>query len=175
MELAPQYAPAHLPAANPTHLPFSTPILRTGTHVAATAVGLQVGVAKDAEVVAVRILDCTGSGTISDTVAGLGEEVVVREGQMAVRGGQEGATSLQQASVVLSCTRNAQRACLPHGWQETVGLQPHATHRWHDHAHPLCRLGGGQSQEARCGHAEPGHPGGRSTRTPSRSMLPSPV
>ena len=31
----------------------------------------QVGVAKDADVVAVRILDCTGSGTISDTVAGL--------------------------------------------------------------------------------------------------------
>ena len=29
------------------------------------------GVAKEAEVVAVRILDCTGSGTISDTVAGL--------------------------------------------------------------------------------------------------------
>eukprot|EP00887_Chlorella_sp_A99_P005360 scaffold1.g5360.t1 len=42
-----------------------------GTHVAATAVGLQVGVAKDADVVGVRILDCTGSGTISDTVAGL--------------------------------------------------------------------------------------------------------
>ncbi|PSC68852.1 serine protease [Micractinium conductrix] len=42
-----------------------------GTHVAGTAIGLQVGVAKEAEVVAVRILDCTGSGTISDTVAGL--------------------------------------------------------------------------------------------------------
>lgn len=42
-----------------------------GTHVAATAVGLQVGVAKDADVVAVRILDCTGSGSISDTVAAL--------------------------------------------------------------------------------------------------------
>ncbi|KAL4418998.1 hypothetical protein ABPG77_000863 [Micractinium sp. CCAP 211/92] len=42
-----------------------------GTHVAGTAVGLQVGVAKEAQVVAVRILDCTGSGTISNTVAGL--------------------------------------------------------------------------------------------------------
>ncbi|GAB4817850.1 hypothetical protein N2152v2_004896 [Parachlorella kessleri] len=42
-----------------------------GTHVSATAVGLQVGVAKEANVVAVRILDCTGSGTISNTVAGL--------------------------------------------------------------------------------------------------------
>ena len=39
--------------------------------MAATAIGLQVGVAKEAEVVAVRILDCTGSGTISDTVAAL--------------------------------------------------------------------------------------------------------
>ena len=29
------------------------------------------GVAKEAEVVAVRILDCSGSGTISDTVAAL--------------------------------------------------------------------------------------------------------
>lgn len=27
---------------------------------------------------------------------------------------------------------------------------------------PMRRLGGGQPQEARCGHAEPGHPGGRS-------------
>lgn len=42
-----------------------------GTHVASTAVGLQVGVAKGAKVVAVRILDCVGSGSISDTVAGL--------------------------------------------------------------------------------------------------------
>ena len=30
-----------------------------------------MGVAKDANLVAVRILDCTGSGTISDTIAGL--------------------------------------------------------------------------------------------------------
>ena len=42
-----------------------------GTHVASTAVGRAVGVAKDANVVAVRILDCSGSGTISNTVAGL--------------------------------------------------------------------------------------------------------
>ena len=38
-----------------------------GTHVSATAAGLQVGVAKGANVVAVRILDCSGSGTISNT------------------------------------------------------------------------------------------------------------
>ncbi|EFN59363.1 hypothetical protein CHLNCDRAFT_137826 [Chlorella variabilis] len=42
-----------------------------GTHVSGTAIGLGVGVAKEAEVVGVRILDCTGSGTISDTVAAL--------------------------------------------------------------------------------------------------------
>ena len=42
-----------------------------GTHVAATAVGLSVGVAKDADVVSVRILDCDGSGSISNTVAAL--------------------------------------------------------------------------------------------------------
>jgi subtilisin family serine protease len=42
-----------------------------GTHVSATAAGLQVGIAKDASIVSVRILDCNGSGTISDTVAAL--------------------------------------------------------------------------------------------------------
>jgi subtilisin family serine protease len=42
-----------------------------GTHVSATAAGLQVGIAKNANVVSVRILDCNGSGTISDTVAAL--------------------------------------------------------------------------------------------------------
>ena len=45
--------------------------LYSGTHTASTAVGRAVGVAKDANLVAVRILDCTGSGTISDTIAGL--------------------------------------------------------------------------------------------------------
>ena len=45
---------------------------------------VQVGVAKEAEVVAVRILDCTGSGTISDTVAGL------VSGAGAVAGGEAG-------------------------------------------------------------------------------------
>jgi subtilisin family serine protease len=41
-----------------------------GTHVGATAIGRGVGVAKSATLVAVRVLDCSGSGTISDTVAG---------------------------------------------------------------------------------------------------------
>ncbi|CAL8466488.1 g6024 [Coccomyxa elongata] len=42
-----------------------------GTHVASTAVGRTVGVAKEASVVALRVLDCAGSGRISDVVAAL--------------------------------------------------------------------------------------------------------
>ncbi|KAK9902768.1 hypothetical protein WJX75_005533 [Coccomyxa subellipsoidea] len=42
-----------------------------GTHVASTAAGRTVGVAKEASVVALRVLDCNGSGRISDVVAAL--------------------------------------------------------------------------------------------------------
>ncbi|MGX4735201.1 S8 family peptidase [Kitasatospora griseola] len=42
-----------------------------GTHVAATAVGATYGVAKQASVVAVRVLDDGGSGTIEQVVAGV--------------------------------------------------------------------------------------------------------
>ena len=42
-----------------------------GTHIASTAVGRTVGVAKHAQVVGVRVLDCAGSGSISDVVAAL--------------------------------------------------------------------------------------------------------
>ena len=42
-----------------------------GSHTAGTAVGLTVGFAKDAHAVSVRILDCNGSGTVSNTVAAL--------------------------------------------------------------------------------------------------------
>lgn len=42
-----------------------------GTHVASTSIGRSVGVAKQAKVVAVRVLDCGGSGNISTTVAGV--------------------------------------------------------------------------------------------------------
>lgn len=41
-----------------------------GTHVASTTIGRSVGIAKQAKVVAVRVLDCSGSGNISTTVAG---------------------------------------------------------------------------------------------------------
>ncbi|MFE3036930.1 S8 family peptidase [Streptomyces canus] len=42
-----------------------------GTHVAATVAGTGYGVAKKAEVVAVRVLDNTGSGTIAQVIAGI--------------------------------------------------------------------------------------------------------
>ncbi|MGW0708803.1 S8 family peptidase [Streptomyces sp. NPDC002643] len=42
-----------------------------GTHVAATAVGTRYGVAKKAEVVAVRVLDNAGAGTTARVIAGI--------------------------------------------------------------------------------------------------------
>jgi len=42
-----------------------------GTHVAATAVGTKYGVAKQAKVVAVRVLDNNGSGTTAQVIAGI--------------------------------------------------------------------------------------------------------
>lgn len=45
-----------------------------GSHVASTAAGRSVGVARGSRLVAVRVLDCHGTGAISDTVAGGREE-----------------------------------------------------------------------------------------------------
>ncbi len=42
-----------------------------GTHVGASAVGRMVGVAKAATLVAVRVLACDGSGSVSDVIAGM--------------------------------------------------------------------------------------------------------
>ncbi|OEV31048.1 serine protease [Streptomyces nanshensis] len=42
-----------------------------GTHVAGTTAGTTYGVAKEASVVGVRVLDCNGSGTVSGVVAGV--------------------------------------------------------------------------------------------------------
>ena len=42
-----------------------------GTHVATTAAGTQYGIAKNATVVPVRILDCTGRGSYASVIAGL--------------------------------------------------------------------------------------------------------
>jgi subtilisin family serine protease len=56
---------------HPQHFQKSAPLSTSGSHVASTAIGRTVGVAKGASVVAVRVLDCQGTGSISDTVAGL--------------------------------------------------------------------------------------------------------
>lgn len=42
-----------------------------GTHVAATIAGKDFGVAKGASVVAVRVLDCSGSGTYAQVISGI--------------------------------------------------------------------------------------------------------
>jgi subtilisin family serine protease len=42
-----------------------------GTHVAGTAAGVSFGAAKAATIVPVRVLDCSGSGSISGVIAGL--------------------------------------------------------------------------------------------------------
>ena len=42
-----------------------------GTHVAGTVGGASYGVAKDVQLVAVRVLDCTGSGSYSQIIAGV--------------------------------------------------------------------------------------------------------
>ena len=42
-----------------------------GTHVASTAAGTTYGVAKEAQVVPVRVLDCSGGGSTSDVIAGV--------------------------------------------------------------------------------------------------------
>ncbi|WP_203859756.1 S8 family serine peptidase [Plantactinospora mayteni] len=42
-----------------------------GTHVAGTVGGAEYGVAKDVTLVAVRVLDCTGSGTYAQVIAGV--------------------------------------------------------------------------------------------------------
>ena len=42
-----------------------------GTHVSATIAGAQYGVAKKATIVPVRVLDCTGNGSVSGIIAGI--------------------------------------------------------------------------------------------------------
>lgn len=42
-----------------------------GTHVSSTAVGTEYGVAKDASVAPVRVLNCAGAGSNSDVIAGV--------------------------------------------------------------------------------------------------------
>lgn len=75
-----------------------------GSHVAATAAGKGVGLAKDADIVAVRILDCNGDGSVSDTVAALdwvaehaeGPSVVVLS--LGIEGPSSGSRILEEAT-----------------------------------------------------------------------------
>ena len=53
-----------------------------GTHVAGTIGGSTFGVAKDVDLVAVRVLDCTGAGTVSGVIAGL--DWIAAEGAVGV-------------------------------------------------------------------------------------------
>ncbi len=55
-----------------------------GTHVAGTAAGRSFGVAKSATVVAVRVLDCSGSGYSSSVVAGINWAVASHPGGAGV-------------------------------------------------------------------------------------------
>jgi subtilisin family serine protease len=61
-----------------------------GTHVAGTVAGNRFGVAKEATVVPVRVLDCAGSGTWSGIIAGL---------DWAVRDHAEGAPAVANMSL----------------------------------------------------------------------------
>lgn len=78
-----------------------------GSHVAGTAAGRGVGVAKDADVVGVRILDCNGDGKVSDAIAALdwvadhhvkdgGPAVVVMS--LGIVGPSHGSTMLERAT-----------------------------------------------------------------------------
>jgi hypothetical protein len=67
LEVGPPVHTCSRPFIQP-HIPTSLPL---GTHVASTAAGRGVGVARGASVVALKVLDCKGEGSISDVVAGL--------------------------------------------------------------------------------------------------------
>ena len=41
-----------------------------GTHIASVAAGNIYGVAKDADIISVRVLDCSGAGSVMQTAAG---------------------------------------------------------------------------------------------------------
>ncbi len=70
-----------------------------GTHVSGTAVGTTYGVAKAANVIAVRVLDCSGSGSNSGVIAGVdwvtANRVLPAVANMSLGGGAS--TALDQA------------------------------------------------------------------------------
>jgi subtilisin family serine protease len=70
-----------------------------GTHVAGTVAGTTYGIAKGANLVSVRVLDCTGSGTVSGVIAGIdwitANRVLPAAANMSLGGGLS--ASLNQA------------------------------------------------------------------------------
>lgn len=95
-----------------------------GTHVAGTIAGTTFGVAKEATVVGVRVLDCTGSGSTAGVIAGLdwvaadhhpGEPAVAN---MSLTGGASsaldaatGALIADGVTVVVAAGNDAANAC----------------------------------------------------------------
>lgn len=76
-----------------------------GTHVAGSAAGSRFGVAKGAKVIPVRVLNCTGSGYVSDIISGLNWIMATHPGgpaviNMSIGGGLSPSLndSVQQAS-----------------------------------------------------------------------------
>jgi len=62
-----------------------------GTHVAGTMVGTKYGLAKFAELIAVKVLDCGGSGTTSGVISGIGW---VADYNKAKRAGRTGVANM---------------------------------------------------------------------------------
>lgn len=75
-----------------------------GTHVAGTAAGLQSGVATGATLVPVRVLNCSGSGSLSDIIQALDWIMVhgIRPGVVNLSLGSSAATVLDEAVTRLS-------------------------------------------------------------------------
>lgn len=75
-----------------------------GTHVAGTVAGRTYGVAPEARVVAVRVLDCTGNGDKAQTIAGL--DWVARNAErpavLNASLGEERSTAVNNAATALS-------------------------------------------------------------------------
>jgi subtilisin family serine protease len=76
-----------------------------GTHVAGTVGGTTYGVAKDARLVAVRVLDCGGSGSFSGIIAGM--DWIAGNGRLpAVANMSIGSLIPQRSPTVDAATRN---------------------------------------------------------------------
>eukprot|EP01025_Chloroclados_australasicus_P021450 TRINITY_DN2255_c1_g1_i3.p1 TRINITY_DN2255_c1_g1~~TRINITY_DN2255_c1_g1_i3.p1 ORF type:complete len:714 (+),score=100.25 TRINITY_DN2255_c1_g1_i3:672-2813(+) len=82
-----------------------------GTHVASTAVGRAVGMAKEANVVGVRVLDCRGQGRVGNLIAGIDWVLANIHGpsvatlSLGIQKG-EGSKALEEAVTAMSADYN---------------------------------------------------------------------